>query len=407
MSVIIPMQIPDHAYSFVFETDFEDTLCDLSEVFTNVKVLPSTTASASTQLLVKIKPERAPLFFLTYLDQRRREGKDTSLFIKVLPNLINMEDNRVVIEMHLYRYLKERLVDTHVTPNIMTYVATAKCHRLFDQLEPSMPHLRENIVQWAESYTGLDDIVEAVTQMQNTGYLLMVEAGHGHSLFRMLSEQRLPKKELIPVFFQIAYTIHQMYRVHVRHNDLHMGNIWINVEPRPRTLVYMIDKQHVYQFTTIYVVKIYDYDLATWTSSDMQPDPPQNFAIERLCPLYGTCSTPDPRYDLFTVVSSLAALHMDEVYPAIEDIVESTILNPDLLDASRCCIYPQRYCMRTIPSNPKRPCNRFGKIPSRDMRHFPSLIRETDLFERYEIPFAKIDRSRQEVYVSVGYQARS
>lgn len=398
------MEIPSSAYETVFESDVEDSVCDLSKVFEDIRVLPSDSSSLSVQLIVRLDVQKAPLYFHTYLQRRRAQGKPAALFIKVLPNLFNVYDNRLFVEMHMYRYLKTYLLLAKVTPNIMEYIAVAKCTDLVSQLEPAIPDIVPRIATWIDQFYGSDDLLETLETMGNTGYLLMVEAGQGDSFYNMLVQHRLPRSEILPLLFQIGYTLYQMHLVYVRHNDMHLGNIWIDVESTPRTLIYRIDSNHIYRFTTRYIAKIFDFDLSTWTSQD-QIDTLSNFIVDDvMCPRYGLCSTPDSRYDWFTVLSSLHRLEMNREYPELEVMVEESILDDTLLDNQLCCHYRNRYCMK-MSYEGESVCNPRGRIPPEAMRNFRQLVHETDVFDQYSITHAQSRLYTQNVYTSVNYNS--
>jgi serine/threonine protein kinase len=122
--------------------------------------------------------------------------------------------------------------------------------------------------------------------------------------------------ELKSVLFQIIYTAESLYRAGIRHNDLHVGNVLIDVNATSDKLYYQLSANRKFAAPARRsLVKICDFDSACGIRSQRSrshlsgPMPSYyNYRLKyyKYWHQYGMTDVDNPRYDTFTILSSMA-----------------------------------------------------------------------------------------------------
>jgi hypothetical protein len=351
-------------------------ICDPNIVFDNFNVLKKTSASQSIQLLAQINPKAAYKVLQNYM--RRRHTRD--IFVKI--GFFINGDNSADVEQAIYKYLY-KLYLTRRTPNIMRYVANFECDELKDYLHDQIN--RHTLSKTLKSkYDRLINMIDNLEDQNdklngNIAKFLLIERGNGYSLDYLLTNMSITSEEFLEIMFQVFYTLREMYIHRVRHNDIHLGNIWINVHKKPQHLIYFVDDKHYSILNTRYIAKIYDFDRATFTAG-----PLKNKIIEDyFCPDYGMCSNDDPYYDPHTIAYLL--FHRYGNISFARKFAFAVINNPKWLDET-CCEIPGRYCDKTMidPITNEMICSKNFVPKPGGINTFTNLYFDTNVFNKYK-----------------------
>ena len=107
---------------------------------------------------------------------------------------------------------------------------------------------------------------------------------------------------MLAIIFQVLYSLVCFAHVGLQHNDMHLGNIWIEDLGRPVVLYYARRGDKYVELKTRWFVKIYDWD----RGSSVHPAVPSNLELSyAYCRRIGTCEAWNPKYDLFKFLSIL------------------------------------------------------------------------------------------------------
>lgn len=262
--------------------DISKPLCDLTTIFNDIHIVDKKEGISSTiQLFGDISPTKFKNFFKEYLDQT----DNNEVYVKI--GFSSDYSNR--LERRIYYYLS-KLLKNHVTPNIMRFAGSFICKNFKASLPPSK--LNSQIISKLEK---IDPSINT-----NTAYILVVEKGVGLDIYSCIERNYVTVQDMIKILFQVFYTIRQLYKVGVNHQDLHLGNIWINILEDPEKFTYFVNDNVYYQFETKFEVKIFDFDKSTISLKDIVLD---NKKGE--CGKYGACPTPDERRSIYQVLANL------------------------------------------------------------------------------------------------------
>ena len=380
---------------------------------------------------------------------KNRDAK--KVFVKIAPLVA---EPTLAYERMMYRFMGN-LLDKHITPNVARHLLSYKCTGW------SRSAMKSDIESELLKKSGLDKSVAGLWET-GRGYLIRdrydnsatkMEADDGkkqglgvlitdvingdHIYNELLKNQKMTQTDFMEVMFQILYTLQQFSYLGIRHNDLHPANILIEPYSGGKMFVYFADSKNYFAFFPKYIAKIFDFDYSTFTREGWQN------IIVRKCDEFGICSTPNDKYDIFTIVSSLhdiatslpenryvdainqllkAVVPDQELFKTIGQIVKSrkgpyydyanwlddTI--PDLPASTKVCCptYTGRLCkleLETKKGRTQRVC-RDWPMSSAHIRNFQDVIEETDIFNYMrniplpedQLPFIK---SMANVYHSV------
>jgi len=341
--------------------EITDMICDLGKIFDDIKILPRGSSSSSIQSLATIKTSATYPVLKEYLK------KSPLIFLKTVFSVKG--DNSDLVEKTIYKYLT-KLVIQHRTPNFMRFVAAFKCENYINMF------FELDIIDSTQASVFEDNAEDIgdVYDITNEVIVLILERGMGNSLRDILKKYKPDENEFINIMFQVFYTLREMYMAKVRHNDLHLGNIWIDVLPSKRRLIYFVTDNEYAIIETKYLVKIYDFDRSTFTDGNLT-----NTSLNDFCPDYGMCANDNPYFDVHTIVYYLNYEFAGKSY--IHPFVKEVIRNDKYLDQD-CCTFPGRMCKKVpgLPDNPER-CSKTFVPTYGDIYDFTDLWNKTDVFK--------------------------
>lgn len=127
-------------------------------------------------------------------------------------------------------------------------------------------------------------------------------------LIQIIGNTAVNEMHFMMIVFQIIWTLQVFNLYGLRHNDLHLGNIFVEYSTQPWTLYYEIPETgEVFGMQTNYFVKVFDYDHSTINSSFLsnfsQPISIKNANAN--CFLYNVCNVHNAYHDTFQVICGM------------------------------------------------------------------------------------------------------
>jgi hypothetical protein len=238
--------------------------CDLKTIFRNIKVVKSNGISGGSTLFANFNPTEA---LRKYIEN---SPSGVEVFIKV------GNDHLGSLKQEAYAYaFVSQLITQKRSPNFMRVVMHFTC-----------PNFKK---------TALAPLLDA--KRGEDAEIIVLEKGRGKPLESI--KNSLSPRAMLEIIFQLGYSLREMNIHGLRHNDMHLGNVWID------TISTKVAYRTPYgTFVMAPRVKIFDFDHSAFTFTG--PKVPVNRRVtERLCPMHGECSSVNINQDFFKVVSNL------------------------------------------------------------------------------------------------------
>ena len=242
-------------------------------------------------------------------------------------------DNSLTLESLIYRNILKPLVLRQHTPNLLKYYGCfSESFNNFQYNLNKCSSSLNNLLQLAYKKEAADKKRHNI-RVRNTKKLKILGLEHcpAPSLRQWLQTNR-SNAELKSVLFQIIYTAECIYRAGIRHNDLHVGNIFIDTTYQ-KTISYILDSNTVVNVpTNTCFVKIFDFDNACSITNKSF----YNYKLKRYryWEQYGMSNTDNPKYDSFTILSSiLGTIQKHSTNKYLADLIKQDLINNhDLLN---------------------------------------------------------------------------
>lgn len=263
--------------------------CILKNVFKNIKKLVSDSASKSSIFLAKYKgkiPKKSSI-------------KDISVAVKMAYTSDDRFDNGLDIERQIYKYIIPEL-NNH-TPSLLYCYSTYKC------IDTKFNNELLKLYKGAKKKKKINDIQPSANDVSN---FLVLEKTSGNKLFDLIKNLSKDKDKqdenldmLISVVFQILWTFKCFYRINMRHNDLHLNNIFIETLPENITINYELESGQVVSLNTKHLVRIFDFDRSSVVGNK---NIDRNMFIDFYhCQNHYECNYIDDKYDVFRFMTDL------------------------------------------------------------------------------------------------------
>jgi len=203
------------------------------------------------------------------------------------------EDNSLEVERKIYRQVTNSLIFNKNTPHVIMYYGTVECDNF------NIEKMNYNVDP--QFYRELSFInVKYDTRRVR---MLLTEKSQGKTINDILIT-RPSLEDWKEIFFQIIWTLICFGDVGLSHNDLHTGNIFVDVgEPETRTYVY--SSKLSFTVKSKYNVKIFDYDRSSKISTKADQCHIVNTRLSsRDCKNFGLCNSYNPKRDITRVLGS-------------------------------------------------------------------------------------------------------
>lgn len=208
---------------------------------------------------------------------------DIALKISAFPSDPD-RDNSLVAEQRIYATLVTDALLHARTPHLMAYIGSFNCS--YDEAVKLAPRLKV-----------LEPHFHGAAKRKLTVTLL--ERGHGLPLQKMT--RHLNEQSWLSVIFQTLWTVTVIGAMGGRHNDLHLGNVFVETDNPMMTCNYFFTKKKYFRIPVPsgLFVKVFDWDFghAPHVNNTKIKGP--------MCQEYGTCATVNPKYDTFIFLWNL------------------------------------------------------------------------------------------------------
>ncbi len=339
--------------------------CNMTSLFTNMAIMSSLDKASQSNSII-VKADLKNNFIETH----------NNIILKLSFNSKNKWDNSLEVERLIYTNIVQKLLLNNNTPNIINYIADYKCN-LFKQSNSRSDSDSDSDDEEDDNLFNLDksiskDFLKEVKNILNQGdyhnnqtNILMLEKSNGITIEKWLKQK--PKlKNILEVCTQVIYTLKCFTRILLQHNDLHMGNIFIEELPSPISLYYNMESEgkstQCVELKTKYIAKIFDFD----RSSIYHPGIPRNLILDdkTLCDTVGICNSINIKADLFRFLSSVTIIISswpEDPYKKFQDEFISKISDMNWLEKKLNTppynIYLQTRVIDTLFKNPTEAFN--------------------------------------------------
>lgn len=290
--------------------DVKIKTCVVQKLLKNATVLKHSSSSSTIAIMGNLK---------------YKTGSDTSDLVgilngKVMPVIIKLsfksehpdEDNSLEIEEKVYQEIINNILQQHFSPNVVGCLASFKCDKFIELMrkkgvgsknKPLYTEMHSQMHRIEKKNSGEYDFHDAT--------FLVLERVQGKTLGDFLSDRKNFNEPhvIFSIIFQVLYTLIIFNILGLRHNDLHLGNIYLQMQDIvPTYFVYFITDTTYFAIPIdVAIPKIYDFDLSAIkgvvnTKISFED---KDKEIQSMCMNYGICNQDNPKFDAFTFLKFL------------------------------------------------------------------------------------------------------
>lgn len=212
--------------------------CELTDFLTDIKVYSEDEKhSASPTVIISAKLSAEPSAKLSV--KLPLETISRNIIVKLSYEPKNKLYNESIVETQIYKNIISYFNNANITPNILNYYGTLNCDKL--------PKIIDETVIDEEYY---------INRNINA---LFLEKSNGIFMSDWL-QKKLELSDIITVIFQILFTLLAFSFIGLKHNDLHLRNIFIEEDKKQFAFIL---KDKVINLPCRYIPKIYDFDMGS------------------------------------------------------------------------------------------------------------------------------------------------
>jgi ankyrin repeat protein len=263
--------------------------CNLDNLISNIKILSNEDKMSASESII--------MFGTLNLG----ENNSIEVAIKLSFETYEIENNSLDVEVCIYKNIVNTLIISNYTPHLMSYLGSYNCYDLI--LNDS-----DNKILNKE----IDLLVRKNPNLNtNKKRLLILEKSSGITLNNFLKNKKTKESDILSIMIQVIYTLIIFDDKHLKHNDLHGGNIFIETLPTEISLYYANNTKgnetSYIELKTKYIAKIYDFDRG---SVYYNPAIPRNVMLDvDFCNFVGECNGLNNKFDLYTFLYVLLTSH--------------------------------------------------------------------------------------------------
>ena len=168
----------------------------------------------------------------------------------------------MIIETNIYKCIINKFLENKITPHIISFINIKQIHNFENMMKNDKSPIMKQIQKQATVIKQKDYLYDL-----DTATFLLLELGSGYELGSIYS--KLTPVDIKIVIFQTLYTLYNFALIGLLHNDLHLGNIMIDILDKPATFIYFTDENTYYSIETKYMAKIFDFDFSYYCNKVM------------------------------------------------------------------------------------------------------------------------------------------
>jgi hypothetical protein len=191
-----------------------------------------------------------------------------------------VKNTTLLYEIYLYENIINQLFIYNFTPNIFLYLTSFECPNFYNSLdnsdsESNSTKIKEKINELNESFAYKDEYYPNKEQFNffGTANLLLMERGKGETLKSWLNNNPINNKNNFDNFrkliLQSLFTHEVFNMIGLKHNDNHLDNYYVENLNEKMHLVYFYKENEWFQFSTEFLIKIFDFDQSSLTGKSI------------------------------------------------------------------------------------------------------------------------------------------
>jgi len=246
------------------------TPCD---IFESIKDDPFIFAGGSSEALIVVGKA----------NMKKNTDIPKRIVIKVSFAYLKGNDNSTQVEIDVYKYITNPLILNGNTPHVMLYLTSGTCDHFLDSLHTQMHSnkIAESLFKKLLKHQNSPEVKSKGFNF-NKANILVLEKGGGIELadFNM----KIKLQSWFVILYQVLYSILCFQQVGLSHNDLHSGNIFVEVLPERKLMVYYDNPYNTISYKAIdtdIFCRILDFDLASVQPTDLEDDRITNTRLEK------------------------------------------------------------------------------------------------------------------------------
>lgn len=270
-------------------------------------------------------------------------------------------DNSLEVERKIYRRIINPLLLCGQTPHVLVYYSELDCKAFVESLgmqtdDNSFNLLREMKKSYQNgAHFNFDEMHASVVE-RAVGMTI-------HKTFQHFQDpdNRLAMNEpytfgeiFLPVLFQVFYTLVVFTEIGLVHNDLHSGNIFVEVYRTPTTSRYLVGGK-VYEIKSKFQSRFFDFDRGAKLATEYNSIVISNDKLTKgnYCKEFGQCPELNERSDLYTIVymihqyassNTLLKQFLQKIVPKELLLRPNASDMPNKVTPGSTLVYPGRLC---------------------------------------------------------------
>ena len=191
-----------------------------------------------------------------------------------------VKNTTLLYEIYLYENIINQLFINNFTPNIFIYLTSFECPNFYNSLdnsdsESNSTKIKERIDELNESFAYKDEYYPNKEQFNffGTANILIMERGKGETLKSWLNNNQINNKKNFDNFrkliLQSLFTHEVFNMIGLKHNDNHLDNYYVENLNERMNLVYFYKENEWFQFSTEFLIKIFDFDQSSLTGKSI------------------------------------------------------------------------------------------------------------------------------------------
>lgn len=324
--------------------------CDQEETFSSIQIIDKNSASNTAVFLA---------------DHIIAAADDTMFKLPVAVKMFfepkyRMNNNSLLVEAAIYKYYVSRMVSQFETPNLIGFVSLSQCAG-----KESYMNLMKSTVEdknaamilstFLHKQNKSDRDEEYKVDKNILHYVVVEQARNSVSLKEYLVSMnihlgwlldQMGHLELEGVLFQIVYTLELLNRYGIRHNDLHLGNLFISCFSKEwdgkSFIQYDVDGKSFFVPARL-LVQIFDWDRSSvdgyLRNHNLHPNE-RDLSSRNLCYQTGQCNGKNEKYDFTKLLCQLSKVKHLKQWPIVSKLlkysISESLLNAIQVVTTRC-----------------------------------------------------------------------
>ena len=289
---------------------------NIFKYLTNVEVFDKKSASDSIIIFAKLKYNL----------------KEYNIVLKITYKSKNPLNNSLEVEEQIYNNVVSNLLENKNTPHLITYISSIRnCDFNFSKFKFNSK-INKKIEDFKEKNKN--------EYFLDNSTITILERTTGKTFADTITLTSTSNQLIL--IFQILYTLQCFNNITLRHNDLHLGNIFVE-NIKEETYHYNINNE-IISIKQSLISKIYDFD----RGSIYSPAVSRNLETDiEYCNYYRQCSKLNSKADLQSFIGSLVFFRVD-LSDQVRDWLR-TITSPEFRQIISERVFPQTAENENIP----------------------------------------------------------